>query len=202
MSRRGGTGRRAGLKIRWAKVRVGSTPTAGTTLFILLIFLFLSSSPQSDLPAKVFSPLEIEKIVGREAPDFTIEDLKGNRVSLSMFKGRPVLLNIWATWCPYCKEERPVLNTLYKEYSDRGLIIVAVSIDRKVEKVKTYLEDIPVDYMVLIDRDGVVARLYRVYTLPTSFLIDKDGKVRQMLMGSRKWLDDNLRTIIENLLKE
>ncbi len=202
MSRRGGTGRRAGLKIRWAKVRVGSTPTAGTTLSMLFILLLLGLLSVKSFSSTRPSPFEINGLVGSMAPDFAIEDLKGDKISLSMFRGRPVLLNIWATWCPYCREERPELNSLYKKYSETGLIVIAVSIDHNTEKVKTYLEDVPVDYMVLIDKKGIVARLYKVYALPTSILIDREGRIKKVLMGSRRWLADDPRTMIEALLME
>lgn len=199
MSRRGGTGRRSGLKIRWEQSRVGSNPTAGT---ILILSLLLITILWTNVCAEIPSPFEIDGLVGKPAPDFTIEDINGKKVSLSMFKGHPVLLNIWATWCPYCREERPELNYIYKEYNKKGLIVIAVSIDRNKEKVSRYLKDILANYIVLIDGENTISRLYSVYALPTSFLIGRDGKIRKIILGSRKWSSDEQKRMIEDFIKE
>jgi len=148
------------------------------------------------------TPFEINELVGNIAPDFKIKDINGRSVSISSFKGHPVLLNIWATWCPYCREERPELNYLYNKYNSKGLVIIAVSIDRDKEKVKRYLEDIRANYIVLIDEENIVSRLYGVYALPTSFLISKDGTIRKVIMGSRRWSSDKEGKMIDEILKE
>ncbi|GAB4540297.1 MAG: TlpA disulfide reductase family protein [Thermodesulfovibrionia bacterium] len=178
---------------------MGSNPTAGT---ILISSLLLITILWTNIYAEIPSPFEIDGLEGNIAPEFTIEDMNGKMVSISMFKGHPVLLNVWATWCPYCREEMPELNRLYKRYNSSGLVVIAVSIDKNKEKVKRYLEDIPADYIVLIDTENVVSRLYRVYALPTSILIGRDGKVKKVVLGSRKWDSKENREMIEGILKE
>lgn len=174
-------------------------------LLIFIIIVFIISPLASTLKAQSLLPWQIERIIGKNAPDFTVKDLSGNRVSLSSFKGKPILLNIWATWCPYCRKERAYLNSLYEEYKDKGLVIIAVSIDNSTERVKRYLKRIPAGYVVLIDEegiDGVVARSYGVYGLPTSFLINRNGIIKYKFMGLRRWTSRTSKKLIEELLKE
>lgn len=171
------------------------------TFLILSASLFLNLLSVYDFDVQAFSPWEIDKITGNYAQDFTTKDLSGNKVSLSSFKGKPILLNIWATWCPYCREERPQLDYLYKEYRGSGLVIIAVSVDKSPEKVRRYLNDIPAEYVVLIDEEGAVARLYGVYALPTSFLIDRHGKVRYKFMGPKMWTSNSFKILIEELFR-
>jgi thiol-disulfide isomerase/thioredoxin len=89
-----------------------------TLLVTPLLFSVISLSADSN--AEVFSPWKVEKLVGAKAPGFTAKDLTGNDVSLSSFEGSPILLNFWATWCPYCRKERPYLNSLFSEFRDKG----------------------------------------------------------------------------------
>ncbi len=172
-------------------------------LLILTIFFaiaFTVISPMDDLKAEGFFPWGIEKIIGKKAPDFTIKDLSGKSISLSSFKGKLILLNIWATWCPYCRKERAELNALHREYKDRGLVILSVSNDRSVEKVKRYVKKIPVDFIVLWDSDGNVTNSYGIRALPTNFLIDREGIIKHKLMGFRKWTSRSSKKLIEELL--
>ena len=134
------------------------------------------------------------------APDFIIEDLQGNEISLSSFKGKPVLLNFWATWCPYCRKEREHLNSLYDEYKDRGLVIVSVSTDKSVAKVKKYMQKVPSEFVIINDRYGEVSAKYGVTALPTSFLITRDGKIMHKFMGYRKWTSSDSKSIINSLI--
>lgn len=171
-------------------------------LLSLILVLLFTALLLKQAGGESFSPWEIENIIGKEAPDFTIKDLSGRMVALSSFRGKPILLNFWATWCPYCREERPQLDFLHERYKDKGLVIIAVSIDRSVAKVKRYLEKIPADYVVLIDEETEVARTYGVFALPTSFLIDREGKIRHKFMGMRKWTDEASKELIEEFLME
>jgi DsbE subfamily thiol:disulfide oxidoreductase len=165
--------------------------------FILILICFPLSA---NVHAEGFSPWKIERLVGEKAPEFSVNDLSGKSVSFSSFKGKPTLLNFWATWCPYCREERPYLNSLYREYKDRGLAIVAVSTDKSPQKVKEYLKKIPVDFVVLHDNNKEAAGLYGVYSLPTSFLIDRNGEIKHKIMGLRDWTDGKSKKLIEKLI--
>ncbi|HDH05575.1 MAG TPA: TlpA family protein disulfide reductase [Nitrospirae bacterium] len=135
-----------------------------------------------------------------KAEDFTLKDLSEKDVSLSSFKGSPVLLNFWATWCPYCRKERAHLNSIYKDYKDKGLIILSVSTDRSVDKVKNFLKEIPSDFIILSDSDGSVASSYNVRGLPSSFLINREGVIKYKFMGFRDWTDSGSRELLDKLI--
>ncbi|GBE38749.1 thiol-disulfide oxidoreductase ResA [bacterium BMS3Bbin08] len=165
---------------------------------ILLSIVFLPLAAD----AGQYSPWAIEKLVGSQAPEFTANDLSGKRVALKKFKGKPILLNFWATWCPYCREERPKLIKLYKEYRSQGLVIVAVSTDRSAQKVKDYLKKVPMDFEMLHDNTKEAAAAYGVYSLPTSFLIDREGIIKYKFMGLRDWTSSGSKTLIDKLLEK
>jgi peroxiredoxin len=142
----------------------------------------------------------IEEKIGNPAPNFLIKDLKGNKITLSSFKGKPLLLNFWASWCPYCRKEKEHLNTLYNEYKDRGLVIVSISTDKSVSKVKKYLQKIPSEFIILSDLQGEVSAKYGVTALPTSFLITHNGKIKHKFLGYREWTSNGLKKIINSLV--
>jgi len=150
--------------------------------------------------AQGFDPLLYDSSVGAKAPDFTLKDISGKEVALSSFKGKPVLLNFWATWCPYCRRERAHLNALHKEYKDKGLIILSVSTDQSLEKLKGFLKNTPAEFIVLSDSSGTAASLYNVGGLPTSYLINREGVIKQRFVGFREWSDPGSKTLIDKLL--
>lgn len=167
-----------------------------------LIFALLTFLPFTALYAERFSPFSTDRFIGKSAPDFTVKDLSGKEVSLSHFKGKPVLLNFWATWCPYCRRERAPLNSLYKKYKDRGLTVVSISIGEPPKIVERYLRSVPVDFQVFLDEEREAAGLYNVYGLPTSFLIGRDGIIKHKFVGLIDWTDTESKKLIEKLLKE
>ena len=170
---------------------------------ILLVFTLLSVTLllSVNLDAQLFSPFEVDKLVGKKAPEFKARDLSGKSVSLSSFKGKPILLNFWATWCPYCREERPYLNSLHKEYKDKGLVIIAVSLDKSEETVRKFLKKMPLDFIILHDNDNAASQPYGVYSLPTSFTIDRNGIIKDKFLGGRNWTDSNSKKVIEEIIK-
>ena len=168
-------------------------------LFLIALCVILLQA--HSIQAQFFSPFDIDKLVGKKAPDFKVKDLSGNDVSLSSFKNKPILLNFWATWCPYCREERPSLNALYKEYKDRDLVIIAVSVDKSEETVKRFLKRTPLDFVVLHDKDNKTSGPYGVYSLPTTFLIDRKGMIKNKFLGLRSWTDESSKKLIEGLIK-
>lgn len=121
--------------------------------------------------------------VGKQAPDFTLENLKGESVRLSDFKGKNVLVNFWATWCPYCVKEMPDLNQLYTEHKENDFVVLAVDVGESKETVEKYLKDQDYTFPVLLDKDGSISIKYMVRGLPTSFMIDKEGNIRAIKMS-------------------
>jgi peroxiredoxin len=137
------------------------------------------------------------------APSFTIPDLTGKPVSLSDFKGKVVLLNIWATWCGPCKREIPSLDRLYHMRKDKGLEIVAVSVDRTpVSGVATFVANYQMSFPVLHDNRGEVGQKYWAKSIPSSFLLDKNGVIKWKVIGSIEWDEAQVISRIDQILNQ
>ncbi|MDP8905404.1 MAG: TlpA family protein disulfide reductase [Chloroflexota bacterium] len=113
-----------------------------------------------------------------------LSDLDGEPIRLAELRGRVVWLNFWATWCPPCQEETPVLRDLHERYADDGLELVAVSVqETSVEDVRDYVETYDLGYTVGFDATSAIFHTYRVFGLPTQFFIDRDGVIRHIVLG-------------------
>ena len=124
---------------------------------------------------------------GQLAPDFMLKDLKGNKVKLSDFRGKKVLLNFWATWCPPCKGEMPHMEKLYKKYQKDGFEILAVNVtssEKKRSHVEQFIEDYQLTFTVPLDERGKIFHQYGGMAYPTSFFIDSDGVIRKKVLGA------------------
>jgi peroxiredoxin len=112
----------------------------------------------------------------RQEADFTLTDLQGKMWSLRELKGKVVLVNFWATWCPPCRKEMPDLNTLYQRFKDQGFVILAIS-DEEVGKVKPFIAERNISYPVMLDPGRKVNDLFQVEGIPKSFVYDREGKL-------------------------
>ncbi len=151
--------------------------------------------------ALVLLPEPGGKVVeGDVAPDFTLPDLSG--VQQHLPKGKVVLLNFWATWCPPCRKEMPSMAELHKQLKDKGLVIVAASVDKDRNQLVGFVREYSIPFEVVHDADGSVARRYGVFRYPETFLIDRSGKVRFHLVGAVDWTDKTVLKAINTLLLE
>ncbi len=122
--------------------------------------------------------------IGKAAPDFTLESLDGDAISLSAFRGRPVLLYFWATWCSYCAESLPQLNEVYSRHRAQGLEVLAIDILESRERVARAVSGLGLSFPVLLDADARASKLYAVRATPTYVFIDRAGVVRDILIGA------------------
>ena len=120
-------------------------------------------------------------LIKKPAPDFTLRDLKGNQVSLSDFRGQPVVLNFWATWCMPCRVEIPHLEALYTKYKDQGLVVLGMNTETDYMKVKRFAEP-RISYTVLLD-GGTQAQGYDVSGIPCTYYIDREGIIQHRSVG-------------------
>lgn len=141
----------------------------------LLLILLINSWQSRDAPTGT-------------APDFTGTLLDGSRAALSHFRGRPVLLHFWATWCPVCAMEQGTIDALAEEYQ-----VVTVAIDDDSAAVQDYLRTRGFDYPVIHDPDGAIARTYAIRGIPASFVLDAEGRIRFVEMGYTTGLGLRLR---------
>ncbi len=123
--------------------------------------------------------------VGNPAPDFRLRDLSGRQVRLSDFKGKPVFINFWATWCRFCQAEWPVLEEAYRKYGATGKIVfLAVDTGEGAGTVRKYLAAAGATLPALLDQNGEVAQRYLVQGLPTSYFIARNGTIRDRVVGA------------------
>jgi len=118
------------------------------------------------------------------APDFTLSDLEGKSLTLSEFRGKVIILNFWATWCPPCRREIPDFIDLYRSYKDKGLIILGINLDAgDIRSVKRFSEEYGINYPVVIGNDSVTQDYGGIRAIPTTFIIDKKGDIREKYVG-------------------
>lgn len=122
---------------------------------------------------------------GYRAPGFSLRTLDGESVSLSDLRGRAVVLNFWATWCPPCRAEMPAFQRLYTRYADRGLMVLGVNatLEDDLAAVFAFRQQYHLTFPILLDESGQVNRRYRVTALPTTFFIDSRGMIRDVVVG-------------------
>jgi DsbE subfamily thiol:disulfide oxidoreductase len=123
-------------------------------------------------------------LVGSPAPDFTLNDLDGNPVSLRDLRGQVVFLNFWATWCPPCRAEMPEIESIHQKYKDKGVTVIGIDIRETVAEVRNYTEAGGYSWTFVIDRTGAVAADYAVSAIPASFFIDANGIIRAIHVGA------------------
>jgi len=137
----------------------------------------------------------------REAADFALPTSDGRTVTLSAFRGRVVLLNFWATWCPPCRVEMPSMDRLYRELMTEGFVILAVDLDESPKLVAKFMKDFRLSFPALIDSGSQVASRYGVRGLPTTILIDRQGRVVGEALGPRDWATAAGRALIRSLVE-
>jgi peroxiredoxin len=135
------------------------------------------------------------------APDFTLHTMNGPNLRLAEQRGRVVMVNFWATWCGPCREEMPQLNRLYQKYKGAGFVLLGVNVDDDTRKAADVAGKLGVTFPVLLDTDKVVSKLYDLSTMPSTVLIDRDGKVRYVHRGYLNGYEDNYEKQIRELLK-
>ena len=162
-----------------------------TIQWMLLLLLSGSTSAyggQSLTPYKGAQP----------APDFELVDVDGDNHRLSDYRGKPLIINFWATWCPPCREEMPSMNRAWSKVKD-DVSMLAINVGEDEDTIFIFSADYPIDFPVLLDRSGDVIRNWPVKGLPTTFVLDREGKIRYMAVGAREWDDDALLEIVKSL---
>ncbi len=151
----------------------------------------------------IFTPaMGNDLTVGDKAIDFTLEDFKGNKITLIKQKGKIILLDFWASWCVPCREELPLLDNLQKVYGKKKFQVLAVNIDNKPRNALKFMQDYSIKLFSLWDETKQVVEAYDVETMPTSLIIDKDGIIRYIHSGFKPRDIEKYKEEIEILLKE
>jgi peroxiredoxin len=171
-----------------------------------------SGGPEATAPrprsGRVFSMAEaikeldlIQPARTKLADDFDVATPKQGSFRLSEYRGKPVMVNFWATWCPPCLEEMPALERLYRRHRDAGFVLVAVSLDANPEKVQEFLTRHHLTFPVGLDPKTRVAELYGVRALPSTFIVDRRGNLSALALGPRAWDNDASHSLVEALIR-
>ena len=167
-------------------------------LLLTMVSLFAGCDDGPNQPQAAGSPTGL---VGKPAPDFTLLDMQGQQVSLEQFRGKVVILNFWATWCPPCREEMPSMERLYRDLKDQGLVMLAVNVEENGQQaVSQFLQRNPYSFSILLDTEAKVQNQYGVFRFPESFIIDRNGVVVEKIIGGRNWLSGPTFKLIDFLV--
>ncbi len=137
---------------------------------------------------------------GDQAPGFQVTDAQGVGIGLADYGGKVVLLNFWATWCPPCVQEMPSLNSIYEELSDRGFVVVGISVDEDADQYQTFLDSAGVTFPTARDPERSVSARYGTMKYPESYLISREGRVLRKYVGPENWRRPEIANYLRSVL--
>jgi len=160
----------------------------------IMFFMILNNSAAS---IQDFSTVPVK--VDFPAPELTLEDISGKSVSLKDHLGSVVLVNLWATWCPPCREEMPTLQSFYEKYKKDGFVLIAINQEETRDVVLPFVKEFGLTFPIWLDIDYHAQREFNTMNLPSSYVIDRNGNVRLMWIGgiSKKNLEKYVPDLIE-----
>lgn len=183
------------------KVRIGKC----AVLLILTLALMVGCSkevskrsPEGEAPEPGEEPT-VKPDQWGDAPDFTLTDLKGSQFTLSSLGGKVIVLNFWGSWCPPCRREIPDFISFYNEYGDKGVEIVGVALERDGGvALRTFVKKNDINYTVVLGNQEVTRQYGGIQSVPTTFIIDRSGNIRQKHIGAikKKTLEDDVRPLL------
>jgi peroxiredoxin len=170
-----------------------------TVIFFLVIFLFWNAP----IATAQFSEAGVQKLrVAVEAPDFTLKELGGGKISLKEQRGKIILLNFFSTLCTNCARESPSFAKLHEEFKNTDLVPLKVVAKEKEKPVIKYKKEYNISSPILLDDDASITNAYGVSSSPQTFFINREGKIVGRVLKELDWTSKNVRNLIEYLLKE
>jgi thiol-disulfide isomerase/thioredoxin len=180
----------------------GKIAFASSAFLTLFLMIYPSISDRARAGTDYMKQLAIvpfdQKI---KAQNFILKDLEGNDVSLENYRGKIILINFWATWCLPCRVEMPSMEKLYQEYKNKGFSILAIDMQEDADSVKAFKEQYKLNFPILLDSEGSVGEFYGVISIPTTYLVDRDGYIIGGAIGARDWANESAFMLINQLLQ-
>jgi peroxiredoxin len=152
------------------------------------------------LAAPLAGAQELRPWGGGASPPLALQDLEGRRHRLEDYRGKVVLVNFWATWCDPCRAEMPAMNKLRASLAGRPFAVLAVNLAESELRIRRFMEQVPLEFPVLLDRDTAVAKAWQARILPASFVLDAAGVIRYSALGEVDWAGEDVRRAITGLL--
>ena len=172
---------------------------AGVALLLLLLSGLAPAQPPVPELGHTLNPLQTPL----EAPAFTLQDMDGEAHALSDYRGKVVMINFWATWCPPCRREIPSMEAVYQDLGDAGFVVLAINEWETADHVFPYIGQLDVfpSFPILFDREGAVADAYGIKGLPTTVLVDRKGNIVYRAVGGRDFNHPDVKDIIRRLMQ-
>ena len=143
---------------------------------------------------------QLKPWTGGATPQLALQDLAGKPHRLGDYRGKVVLVNFWATWCEPCREEMPSMNRLRASLAGQPFEVLAVNLAESESRIRRFVEQVPLEFTVLMDRDSATARAWQARVLPISFLVGPDGRIRYSVVGEIDWTQERVRKAIVALI--
>ena len=167
------------------------------TIVLISTVAVIERVTRTDVPSTVsptttapISDVKVGTRIGFTAPDFTLQTVDGQQVSLSDYRGKPVILNFWASWCGPCRYEVPAFKSFYDKYGNEGVSILAVNTQDNPDSALAYAKSDGLKFTIPVDPRGQVSSLYNVRGLPTTYFIDKDGIITSIKIGPFLFMEE------------
>lgn len=154
--------------------------------FIVVIFTLATACEAA--PTQSLTPIPSKP----QAPEFKMMDMDDKIHKLSDYKGKPVIINFWATWCPPCRAELPSMNRAWKKVKDDGIAMIAINVGEDEDTIFAFSGEYPIDFTVLLDETGNEIKSWPIRGLPSTFVLDPEGRIVYQAIGGREWDDDAL----------
>jgi thiol-disulfide isomerase/thioredoxin len=164
-------------------------------LLMSLALVLLIQPLHAQTPGKGLTPLPDKP----QAPDFVLSDMDGREYRLRAFRGKVLIVNFWATWCPPCRAEMPSMQRAWEQLKREGILLLAINVGEDRDAVFRFGADYPVDFPLLLDSDAKVAEAWPMQGLPTTFVVDPQGRLVYRAIGAREWDDPQLLSPVRAL---
>ena len=161
--------------------------------FLLLVLIIAIGTPLAAVKAAA---------IDESAPDFVLKSHTGSNLRLSELRGQVVMINFWASWCGPCRQEMPLLESLHKRYQKLGFTLLGVNVEEDTRAAKAFLKDTPVSFPILYDTENNVSRMYKVAGMPSTVVLDRDGKLRFRHTGYVPGDEAEYSKVIRALMKK
>jgi peroxiredoxin len=152
------------------------------------------------MSAGVSAAQELKAWSGGATPPLALVDLQGRTHRLEQYRGKVVLINFWATWCEPCREEMPSIRRLRDAFAGKPFEVLAVNLAEPESRIQRFMQQTPLDFPVLLDRDTNAAKAWKARILPATFIVGPDGRIRYHHLGELDWSQENVRRLIAGLL--
>jgi thiol-disulfide isomerase/thioredoxin len=169
--------------------------------YFALILALLAAPLSMSLSAPV-SAAELKTLPAKPAPALALPALDGGTVRIDGLRGKVVLVNFWAVWCPPCRKEMPSMARLADKLAGQPFTLLGVNVGETPEEIRAFLKQVPVNFPIVLDSEGANLKAWNVFAFPTSYVVDKKGRLRLGLFGSIEWDSPEAVTSLETLLAE